>query len=82
MLDKAQQLDVDEVFLDLEDAVAPDAKGDARELVAGALNDGDWGERTVAVRVNDWTTAWTASDVMTVVGAAGARIECLVLPKA
>jgi citrate lyase subunit beta/citryl-CoA lyase len=82
MLDKAQGLDVDEVFLDLEDAVAPEAKEDARALVVAALNDGDWAERTVAVRVNDWATAWTAADVMAVVGAAGARIDCLVLPKA
>jgi citrate lyase subunit beta / citryl-CoA lyase len=82
MLEKAQGLDVDEAFLDLEDAVAPDAKDDARRLVVAALNDGDWGERTMAVRVNDWTTPWTAVDVMTVVGEAGARVDCLVLPKA
>jgi citrate lyase subunit beta / citryl-CoA lyase len=82
MLEKAQGLDVDEAFLDLEDAVAPDAKADARGLVVSALNDGDWGDRTVAVRVNDWSTAWTAEDVMVVVAAAGARLDCIVLPKA
>jgi citrate lyase subunit beta/citryl-CoA lyase len=82
MLEKAQGLDVDEVFLDLEDAVAPDAKEDARRNVIAALTDGDWGSRTVALRVNDWTTAWTHRDVIEVVGEAGARIDTIVLPKA
>src|SRR4051812_49351097 len=82
MLEKAQGLDADEVFLDLEDAVAPDAKEAARKNVVAALRDGDWGDRTVAVRVNDWTTDWTHRDVIDVVVAAGARIDCLLLPKA
>jgi citrate lyase subunit beta/citryl-CoA lyase len=82
MLEKAPTLDADEVFLDLEDAVAADAKTDARELVVAALREGDWGRRTVAVRINDWTTPWTHRDVIDVVTAAGARVDCLVLPKA
>ena len=81
MLDKAQGLPVDEVFLDLEDAVAPDAKDSARELVVDALRTGDWGGRTVAVRVNDWTTTWTHRDVIDVVGAVGERLDTIVLPK-
>jgi citrate lyase subunit beta/citryl-CoA lyase len=82
MLEKAQSLPADEVFLDLEDAVAPDAKDDARRNVVAALRDGDWAGRTVVVRVNDWTTPWTHRDVVDVVGAAGDRIDCLMLPKA
>src|SRR5436305_7707339 len=46
MLEKAQRLPVDEVFLDLEDAVAPAAKADARRLVVEALRDGDWSGKT------------------------------------
>ena len=82
MIDKAQRLDVDEVFLDLEDAVAVEAKDDARRNVVAALGDGDWGDRTVAVRVNDWSTPWTHRDVVDVVSQAGARLDCIVLAKA
>ena len=82
MLEKAQGLDADEVFLDLEDAVAPDAKDEARRNIVAALRDGDWSGKTVAVRVNDWTTPWTHRDVIDVVGAVGDRIDTLILPKA
>ena len=82
MLEKAQGLDADEVFLDLEDAVAADAKDEARRNVVAALRDGDWSGKTVAVRVNDWTTSWTHRDVIDVVGAAADRIDTLILPKA
>ena len=82
MLEKAQGLDVDEVFFDLEDAVAADAKETARVNVVSAALDGNWSGKTVGVRVNDWTTRWTHRDVMDVVSAAGARIDVLVLPKA
>jgi citrate lyase subunit beta/citryl-CoA lyase len=82
MLDKAPGLDADEVFLDLEDAVAPDVKDAARANVVAALRDGAWGAKTVAVRVNDWSTAWTHRDVVEVVTQAGARLDCILLPKA
>jgi citrate lyase subunit beta/citryl-CoA lyase len=82
MLEKAPSLDADEVFLDLEDAVAVDAKDEARGNVVTALLDGDWGGKTVAVRVNDWSTPWTHRDVIDVVSRAGHRIDCVILPKA
>src|SRR5436309_16094723 len=82
MLEKAQSLQVDEVFFDLEDAVAPDAKDEARRNVVAAARQGDWTGKTVGVRVNDWTTRWTHRDVVDVVSAAGDRIDVLVLPKA
>jgi citrate lyase subunit beta/citryl-CoA lyase len=81
MLEKAQGLPVDEVMLDLEDAVAAEAKADARRIVADALRNGDWSGKTVAVRVNDWTTPWTHVDVADVIGAAGERVDCVILPK-
>ena len=56
MLAKARELPADEVFLDLEDAVAPLAKADARKNVVAALNDGGWGGKVRVVRVNDLTT--------------------------
>jgi citrate lyase subunit beta/citryl-CoA lyase len=82
MLENAQGLAADEVFLDLEDAVAPDAKADARGHVVDALRDGDWTGKTVAVRVNDWTTPWTYLDVGQVIGTAGSHVDCIILPKA
>jgi citrate lyase subunit beta / citryl-CoA lyase len=80
-LDKAQTLPADEVFLDLEDACAPLVKDKARHLIVDALNQGDWEGKTVAVRVNDWTTHWTYRDVITVVEGAGGRLDCVMLPK-
>jgi citrate lyase subunit beta/citryl-CoA lyase len=80
-LAKAQRLDADMVFLDLEDACAPLAKEGARHAIVTALNEGEWGGRTRVVRVNDWTTHWTYRDVITVVEGAGANLDCLMLPK-
>jgi citrate lyase subunit beta/citryl-CoA lyase len=69
------------VFLDLEDAVAPLAKPEARKNIVAALNDGDWGRKTRVVRVNDLTTPWTYRDVIDVVEGAGANLDCVMLPK-
>ena len=80
-LDKARGLPVDQVFLDLEDAVAPLAKPDARRNIVAALNEGGWGDKVRVVRVNDWTTAWTYRDVIEVVEGAGANLDCVMLPK-
>lgn len=78
---KAQGLPADEIFLDLEDAVAPDAKQAARRTVAAALRDGDWGHALKAVRVNDATTGWAYRDVVDVVEQAGPALDVIVLPK-
>ncbi|HEX2315957.1 MAG TPA: CoA ester lyase [Thermomonospora sp.] len=78
---KARTLPADEVFLDLEDAVAPAAKEEARRTVVAALNEGGWDGRTVVVRVNDLRTRWAYRDVIEVVEGAGARLDCLMLPK-
>jgi citrate lyase subunit beta / citryl-CoA lyase len=80
-LEKAQGLPADQVFLDLEDSVAPLAKQDARHMIVDALNNGDWSGKTRVVRVNDWTTQWTYRDVVTVVEGAGASLDCVMLPK-
>ncbi len=80
-LEKAQGLDADQVFLDIEDSVAPIAKADARKNIVDVLNTGDWGDKTRVVRVNDWTTQWTYKDVIEVVEGAGANLDCIMLPK-
>jgi citrate lyase subunit beta / citryl-CoA lyase len=79
-LEKARGLAADEVFLDLEDAVAPAAKADARTQVAEALR-ADWGTKIRAVRVNDARTGWAYRDVVDVVEQAGEHLDVIVLPK-
>ncbi|MFD3746056.1 HpcH/HpaI aldolase/citrate lyase family protein [Nocardia sp. NPDC058633] len=81
MIAKAKSLPVDEVFLDLEDAVAPGAKAAARANVVAALNEPGWGSQLRVVRVNDWTTEWTFADVISVVEGAGSWLDAILLPK-
>lgn len=81
MIDKARILPVDEVFLDLEDAVAGPAKDEARVNVVEALNAGGFSAPTVVVRINAWDTEYTVRDVTEVVGGAGANVDALLLPK-
>ncbi|MCV7255826.1 CoA ester lyase [Mycobacterium hackensackense] len=81
MIQKAKSLGADQVFLDLEDAVAADAKAAARTRVAAALAEPGWSGQLRGVRVNDWTTPWTHADVIEVVGTAGAHLDIVVLPK-
>jgi citrate lyase subunit beta / citryl-CoA lyase len=80
-LEKAKGLAADQVFLDLEDAVAPVAKPEARKNIVASLNEGGWGEKVRVVRVNDWTTQWTYRDVVEVVEGAGDSLDCIMLPK-
>ena len=81
MLGKAKGLAADQVFLDIEDAVAPLAKPEARKNIVAALNEGGWEGKVRTVRVNDWTTQWTYADVIEVVEGAGANLDCIMLPK-
>src|SRR5262249_38219634 len=82
MLAKAAGLPADEVFVDLEDAVAPMEKTDAtREQAARAIVENDWTAKTVVVRVNAVDTEWCYRDIDVVVGIAGARLDCVMVPK-
>ncbi|MGB9377967.1 MAG: CoA ester lyase [Mycobacteriales bacterium] len=81
MLTKAQGLPADQVFLDLEDAVAPDAKAGARANIVEALTSGDWSGKTRVVRINDATTQWAYRDLVEVVEGAGSHLDCIMLPK-
>ncbi|HEY2672708.1 MAG TPA: CoA ester lyase [Rugosimonospora sp.] len=81
MLGKAQGLPADQVFLDLEDAVAPLAKPGARKNIVAALREGDWAGKARVVRVNDLTTQWTYQDVVEVVEGAGGCLDAIMLPK-
>lgn len=79
MLGKARELAADEVVIDLEDAVAPEAKDEARMAAAAAMAE-DWGGRAVAVRVNAVGSDWWRRDVAEL-GAAGGALGSLVVPK-
>ncbi len=81
MIAKAAGSDADQVFLDLEDSVAPSEKEQARSLIVEALTTLDFGEKTVVVRVNDATTRFMYLDIIELVGGAGDRLDCLMIPK-
>jgi citrate lyase subunit beta/citryl-CoA lyase len=81
MLGKGPGIPADMVFLDLEDAVAPKEKEASRTKVAAAVRDQEWGDKVLCVRVNDWSTRWTAFDVIDVVSGAGPRLDEIMLPK-
>ena len=80
-LAKAPELDADEVFLDLEDAVAPSEKDNARTRVIEALNRQDFGAKTVVVRVNGTDTPHYYRDLIDVVEQAGDKLDAIMLPK-
>ena len=81
MLGKGPTIPADMTFLDLEDAVSPLEKVDARKKVVDAIKNLDWGDRVLCVRVNAWDTEWTYGDVIEVVGNAGTRLDEIMLPK-
>ena len=81
MMAKASATEVDQILLDLEDAVAPNAKAAARGQVVTALNTLDWQAKVLCVRINDVQTQWCHDDVIEVVTGAGARIDTLMLTK-
>src|ERR1700759_143406 len=78
---KARDLPVDELFLDLEDAVAPAAKDGARRNAVAALTSGTWRAGIRGVRINDATTPWAYTDVGGLVEKAGPAVDVLIFPK-
>ena len=81
MMQRAAERGADQLFLDLEDAVAPEEKRRARAMVVEALNTHDYGDAVVAVRVNDATTPYMYGDIIEVVRDAGGKFDCLMIPK-
>ncbi len=77
-LEKARGLPCDVIVMDLEDAVAPEAKEAARETIAGALLSGGYGGREMVLRVNGLDTAWGYADLAF---AAGQPFDAVLLPK-
>ena len=81
MFEKAASSGADVVFLDLEDAVAPDQKESARKNVIQAVNEIDWGAKTLSVRINGLDTQYMYRDVVDVLEQAGDRLDVIMIPK-
>jgi len=79
---KAQASGADAVVLDLEDAVAPDKKEQARKNVVQALNEVDWGKKTLSVRINGLDTHWCYRDIVDVIEQVGSKLHTVLIPKA
>jgi citrate lyase subunit beta / citryl-CoA lyase len=77
-LEKAKGLAADSLILDLEDAVAPDAKAEARDRVCAAAGSGEYGQKEIAIRANGLDTEWHAADVTAIARSGAAAI---VVPK-
>jgi citrate lyase subunit beta/citryl-CoA lyase len=77
-LEKARNLDVDAVIFDLEDAVSPDAKPEAREQAVRAVREGGYGRRQVVIRINGLGTPWGEADLEAAVAAAP---DAILVPK-
>jgi malyl-CoA/(S)-citramalyl-CoA lyase len=81
MFEKAAKSDVDVIFLDLEDAVAPDEKEGARKNIIRALNEVDWGTKSMSIRINGLDTHYMYRDVVDIVEQAGERLDLIMIPK-
>ncbi len=83
MIEKAAESAADYVFLDIEDAVAPPEKAQARKNIIQALNDIDWAAKgkTVSVRINGLDTHYMYRDVVDVMEQAGDRLHTILVPK-
>ena len=81
LFEKALKSDADIVFLDLEDAVAPDDKDKARRNVIEGLNDLDWSAKAISVRINGLDTRYMYKDVVDVIEQAGRHIDLIMIPK-
>jgi citrate lyase subunit beta/citryl-CoA lyase len=81
MIQKASESKADHVFLDLEDAVAPSQKREARKKIIQGLKTLDWGKKTRCVRINDLTTEYAYEDIIEVVEGAGEHLDTIMMTK-
>lgn len=81
LFEKAAKSAADVIFLDLEDAVAPDDKPQARKNIVEAINDIDWGTKTLSVRINGLDTHYMYRDVVEVLEQCGDRLDLIMIPK-
>lgn len=81
LFEKAAASDVDVIFLDLEDAVAPDKKEQARKNIIEGLNDVDWRGKTISVRINGLDTHYMYRDVVDLIEQATDKLDLIMIPK-
>jgi len=81
-LEKAAESNADVIFLDLEDAVAPDDKVPARKNIIEALNDLDWTGKTISIRINGLDTHYMYRDVIEILEGAPGKLDLIMIPKA
>jgi malyl-CoA/(S)-citramalyl-CoA lyase len=81
MLEKAPNSGADVIFLDLEDAVAPDDKEQARANIIEALQTYDWSKSAVSIRINGLDTYYAYRDLVEVVEAVGDKLDTILIPK-
>lgn len=81
LFEKAAKSAADVIFLDLEDAVAPDDKPQARKNIIQAIGDVDWGIKTLAVRINGLDTHFMYRDVVDVLEQCSGRLDLIMIPK-
>lgn len=82
LFEKAARSAADVIFLDLEDAVAPDQKEQARKNIIEGLNEVDFGGKTVSLRINGLDTHYMYRDVVDVLERGGERLDLIMIPKA
>jgi len=81
MMASAANSDADEVFLDLEDSVAPGEKADARSPLIEAVHTHDWSDTILSYRINGIDTKWWYNDVIEVISEVGDIIDDIIIPK-
>jgi malyl-CoA/(S)-citramalyl-CoA lyase len=81
LFEKAARSAADVIFLDLEDAVAPDDKPQARKNIIQAIGDVDWGNKALAVRINGLDTHFMYRDVVDVLEQCSDRLDLIMIPK-
>ncbi|WP_372890310.1 HpcH/HpaI aldolase/citrate lyase family protein [Rhodosalinus sp.] len=82
LFEKMAKSDADVINLDLEDSVAPDDKDAARRNVVEAINDVDWGAKTLSVRINGLDTPYWHKDVVELIEGTRGRLDAIMIPKA
>ncbi|MEM8700086.1 MAG: CoA ester lyase, partial [Pseudomonadota bacterium] len=82
LFEKMAASKADVINLDLEDAVAPPDKSQARKNIVTAINEIDWGSKTLSIRINGLDTEYWYRDVVDLLEGAGERIDLLMIPKA
>ena len=81
LFEKMASSEADVINLDLEDSVAPPSKVEARHNISKAINDVDWADKTLSVRINGLDTEYWVDDVLSLVDNSNERLDCIMIPK-